>query len=81
MGQEGGFVGHVLKHRSAPGRLVYGLADVAVEIAIGAFRNAERPMNVEGERSILPKQRLCELGVSVHGLSRCDSDIGRSALA
>ena len=43
-----GFMRQVGEERIAPYGLVDGRADMAVEVAIGAFRDAERPMDVEG---------------------------------
>jgi hypothetical protein len=42
------FIGEVGEERVPPGRLVDGFTDVAVEVAIGAFGDAERPVDVEG---------------------------------
>jgi hypothetical protein len=36
--------------RAAPAALVDALAHMAVEVAIGTFRTAERPMDVKRER-------------------------------
>src|SRR5687767_7000227 len=43
------FVGEVGEQRGAPFILVDGRADMAVEVAIRAFADAERPVHVEGE--------------------------------
>ncbi len=42
-------IGQVGEQRVLPRRLVHACADMAVEVAIGAFRDAERPMDIEGE--------------------------------
>jgi hypothetical protein len=51
MGREQtGFMGKIGQQGIAPGVLVDRVADVAVEVAIRAFGDAERPVDVEGER-------------------------------
>ena len=56
-------IGQVGEQRLAPRRLVDRLADMAVEVAIGAFGDAERPVDVEGERS--PRSVIpAEAGIS-----------------
>jgi hypothetical protein len=37
----------------APAPLIDAVADMAVEIAIGAFRLAERPMHIDAEAAIV----------------------------
>ena len=49
-GQQPRFVREVGEQRLAPRILVDALADMAVEVAIGAFADAERPVDVERER-------------------------------
>ena len=49
------FMGEVGEQRLAPLRLVDRLADMAVEVAIGAFGDAERPVDVERQiASVIP---------------------------
>ena len=43
----------IAKQRVAPQILVDRLPDMAVEVAIGAFGNAERPVDVKGERPVV----------------------------
>ncbi len=45
-----GFPGEVAQQRLPPGRLVDGFADMAIEITIRTFGNAERPVDIEGRR-------------------------------
>ena len=47
--RRGGVVVEFSQQRIAPAGVVDGLGYVAVEIAIGAFRLAERPMNIKGD--------------------------------
>ena len=49
-GQRRRLIRQVGEQSVAPRRLVDALADMAVEIAIGAFRDAERPMDIKRER-------------------------------
>ena len=46
------FIGQVGDQRRAPRRLVHFGADMTVEVAIGAFRHAERPVYVERQRAV-----------------------------
>ena len=43
-------MGQIGQHRRTPSRLIDRFADMAVEVAIGAFGHAERPMHVQCER-------------------------------
>ena len=49
-GRLGCFMREVSKQALAPGGLIDAVADMAVEVAIGAFRHAERPMDIKRER-------------------------------
>ena len=52
IGQQGGFVREVGKQSIAPFVMIHAVADMAVEVAIWAFRYAERPMDVERKRRV-----------------------------
>jgi hypothetical protein len=41
-----GFVAHIRQQGIAPRRHIHQVADVAIEVAIGAFLRAEGPMDV-----------------------------------
>jgi Cysteine-rich secretory protein family len=42
-------MGKIGEQRVAPAVLIYACANMAVEVAIGAFADAERPVDIEGE--------------------------------
>ena len=42
-------IGHIRQQRGAPCVIVHRVAHMAIEVTIGTFGNAKRPVNVEGE--------------------------------
>ena len=66
-------MGEICQQRGSPSVLIDRVADMAVEVAIGAFGDAERPVDVEGEVAHLPSAATSKLNASARWLMACFS--------